>query len=121
MILSFKRQFKQKILNGTKIHTIRLDPHNRWNPGMKIHFATGVRTKNYEQFMEGKCKSVQYIDIEWYDNKNRIFISINQRPLNQNEIAKLIKSDGFDSFEQFQKWFNSDFSGKIIHWTDFKY
>lgn len=48
MILSFKEQFIPKILDGTKIHTIREDKKNRWEAGKKIHFATGVRTKNYK-------------------------------------------------------------------------
>ena len=33
-----------------KLHTIRDDPHNRWKPGMKIHFATGVRSPRRDDF-----------------------------------------------------------------------
>lgn len=50
MILSFKPQFRQKILDGTKIHTIRDDPNDRWQAGKIIHAATGVMTKNYDCF-----------------------------------------------------------------------
>jgi hypothetical protein len=32
MILSFKQQFKEKILSGEKIHTIREDLGRRWQP-----------------------------------------------------------------------------------------
>lgn len=42
MLLTFsKPQFKNLILDGTKIHTIRLDKTNRWKKGMKIHFWMG--------------------------------------------------------------------------------
>jgi len=36
-----------------KIHTIRKG--NRWRAGVKIHFATGVRSKGYRQFAEAVC------------------------------------------------------------------
>ena len=55
MILSFKPQFVPKILDGTKKHTIRADKHNRWHNKMTIHFATGVRTPQYEKFDEKTC------------------------------------------------------------------
>lgn len=49
-----------------KLHTIRAG--GRWKPGMKLHMATGVRTKQYNQFNKDipelqKVKSVQRIDI----------------------------------------------------------
>lgn len=42
MILSFSDiEFKNKIINGTKIHTIRRDSRNRWQVGSKIEFFIG--------------------------------------------------------------------------------
>jgi len=62
MVLGFKPQFVPKILDGTKIHTLRKDATQRWKPGRSIQFATGVRTKNYKTFREdGECKCVQTI------------------------------------------------------------
>ena len=120
MILSFKKQFERPIIHGTKIHTIREDKHDRWKAGNIIHFATGVRTKDYNQFMVGQCKSVQHICITnnagggtWcrIDGKYHggIFVAQN---------------DGL-TFDDFINWFipkqGDKFEGKIIHWTDFKY
>ena len=65
MILSFNKKFKVPIETGTKIHTIRLDKPNRWRAGKTIHFATGVRTKNYDNFKVGRCLSFQYITISY--------------------------------------------------------
>ena len=53
-----------------KLHTIRLDPHNRWKAGRSIQMAYGVRTKNYNNFNKGipeleTCVSVQNIEIVW--------------------------------------------------------
>ncbi len=31
------------------------------------------------------------------------------------------RKQGFDSVEDFFRWFDTDFKGKIIHWTDLRY
>ena len=41
--------------------------------------------------------------------------------LTNKQIEQLAKNDGFDSVQDFFNWFNEDFNGRIIHWTDFKY
>ncbi len=124
MILGFKPQFKDPIKTGQKKHTIREDKHDRWKAGKVIHFATGVRTKLYEQFKEGKCKSVQSIRID-YDYTQEVTpfvtVSVDNRLLDREEIITLAINDGFDTLSEFLEWFNKDFKGKIIHWTDLKY
>ena len=134
MILSFKKQFVSKILNGTKKHTIRKDKNKRWNTGRLIHFATGLRSKHYNQFANGYCKKVDKFEIIYthvfYTNfiKSIIFINdhkpfivlINNKPLNIDEVKTLAKNDGFDSIEGFLLWFDQDFQGRLIHWNLFK-
>lgn len=115
MILGFKNIFVAGILSGLKIHTIRTDKHNRWRKGNKIHFATGIRTKDYKQFYEGVCKGTQDIVI---DGK---YITIDGRLLSDNDVIQLAKNDGFDNVGDFYKFFNSYFAGKIIHWGNIKY
>lgn len=132
MILGFKPKFKDKILNGSKIHTIRFDQHKRWKVGMSIQFATGVRTKNYECFKrDAFCLGIQKIVIKhnkgdfkqtgvWIDDK--LIFAIDGVLHNGTDImTKLAKNDGFNDYNDFFKWFNKDFEGFIIHWTDFKY
>ncbi len=126
MILAFKPQFVKPILNGTKIHTIREDKPRRWKSGKDIHFATGVRTKNYNCFKEGKVISTQRIFITYAFN-DILEVSIDGNYFYDKN--KLALNDGFDSYWDFFEYFypiieNSEdkcFSGKIIHWTDFKY
>ena len=117
MVLGFNKRFPELILNGIKIHTIREDKNNRWKQGNKIHFATGVRTKNYNQFKEGECISTQHILIY---RKSEI-VYIDNRALRRSELKELAISDGFNNVEEFWKWFNKNFEGKIIHWTNKKY
>ena len=124
MVLGFKPQFKEPILKKKKKHTIRKDKNDRWKPGMKIHFATGVRTRLYHQFKEGVCKSIQKIEI-MYDNisLNGEFVSIlvDGRLIGFDEVETLALNDGFEDVSEFLNWFNEDFEGKIIHWTDLRY
>lgn len=144
MVLGFKKRFVDRILKGTKIHTIREDKNNRWKQGNSIQFATGVRTKMYDQFMSGECISIQRFDILYHvpiDNSrvyricyiyidDELFSTVsfyrNDRPVVNSHVLwfflkDFVKADGFDTIDDFLDWFSDDFSGKIIHWTDKTY
>ena len=112
-----KTFFEQKIKDGRKIHTVRSDKKSRWSIGKKIHFATGVRSGNYNCFMEGICKGVQSIRIVGRQ------VLVDGIRLPWEELEEFAKNDGFDNLEDFWLWFDhyEPFDGKIIHWTDKKY
>jgi hypothetical protein len=145
MILGFKTHISDYFF--PKIHTIR--EGQRWKAGDNIQMATGVRTKKYCQFnakYEGlhKVKSVQNISIARCDEspsdiwEGNVYektivvrgiqfvapfkITIDGRVLSIFEIILLTKNDGFQHPDHFFDWFkNNDFSGQLIHWTDYKY
>jgi hypothetical protein len=132
MILGFRTQFKgkstgfvDKILSGVKIHSMR--EGSRWRIGMPIQFSTGVRTKDYKQFKEGRCSFIQYVTL--IPEHKRIMMgtpSKSWRPSNysmsDDAIAQLAKNDGFDTVEDFWEWFGGEKKTyQLIHWTDFKY
>ena len=125
MILNFQPQMKPPILALTKIHSIRLDKHDRWKPGMKIHFATGARTKNYNNFLLGRCVSIQKISMLFDNEKLFDHITIDGRTQLSAEIQQLARNDGFKNYRAFQEWFinmyGEIFVGKIIHWTFYRY
>ena len=129
MILGFKPLFKPKILDGTKIHSIREDIHDRWEKGKKIHFATGVRTKNYNQFDERICTGIQNVYMSYAFN-DLIEITVDDKEFfGYSERLRLAQNDGFDSWEGFFNWFypiiakskDNFIAYKIIHWTPFRY
>lgn len=147
MILSFKEQFVTPILNGEKIHTIRADEPNRWKAGNKIHFATGVRTRNYRQFETGVCKSTQSIILVNHGNHVYCKIQHGENEYIHNDcvehdhvkfyrgsfarkagdgylLGDLCTNDGL-TWDEFKEWFipsqGDKFTGKIIHWTDYRY
>lgn len=82
-----------------KYHTIRRG--YRWEPGMKIHFATGVRTKQYDNFAIAECTAVEEIFMTSFNGQ--LEMSIEGRYTdNWDELAK---NDGFDSVQAFEKFF----------------
>lgn len=110
----------------SKKHTIRKDTSNRWKAGNDIHFSINVRTKNQVQFAPVvKCVSTQKIEINWKDGDGYIMkaptIWVDNRWIVGEEEEQLAINDGFNSIEDFYKYFNTDFTGKIIHWTNLKY
>jgi hypothetical protein len=111
--------FENKIKKGTKLHTIRIDQHNRWKRGMKIHFATGARTSKYNCFKEGLCTGTQEIEII----RRSIYIDDRLVSMKLDAIEWLSDNDGFDCVDDFWWWFDqyAPFKGKIIHWTDLRY
>jgi hypothetical protein len=112
-----------------KIHTIRSDEKNRWREGMDIHFVINNRTKNRFQFAPiFPVKKIQVIEVDYcIKNQKHPIVVIDEshfyNPLLgiDKGIEQLAKYDGFESVEKFFEWFSSDFTGKIIHWTDFSY
>lgn len=134
----FNTRWDRKITGNTfKVHTIREDKSNRWHVGSKIHFIINNRSKDRFQFAPVmEVKSIQKISICYIHGKDAfplITISKDEKggvsktlsPVHHfnyiTELSELAFHDGFDSWEEFLQYFNEDFSGKIIHWTDIKY
>lgn len=133
MILSFSNDaFKERILSGIKIHTIRTDYTERWKKGQKIHFWRGNprNTKSDpkpHQFHEMNCTRVQKIMINFQAN-NIMQIRIDNTTLTDAQVEELAIADGFDNSTDMYTWFIdkledgiSHFKGKLIHWTKKKY
>lgn len=112
-----------------KIHTIREDKTDRWKPETIIHFMqwTGrpYHSKCYHFAPLIPCISTQSIEIEYVLSKPIVVIdnSYFYNPILgiDKGMLKLANNDGFETIEDFFKWFHHDFSGKIIHWTDLIY
>lgn len=139
MILGYKKQFpwgtptdfKRKILEGIKEHTIREDAHDRWHAGRKINHCHGVRTKSFDNFHNNECTGTQriYIGKTKIKDQNLCYrhngvsygIIVDKKRLTNYQIIMLAFRDGFDSTHDFFEWFQNGFKGKIIHWTPLKY
>lgn len=115
-------KLESKILPNyqAKIHTIRRDKSNRWKEGINIHFVINNRTKDRFQFAPiFKVTKIQKIEI--YHVGCFAQVKIDNKVLPADKHLQLAINDGFKSVEYFFEFFNSDFVGKIIHWTNHKY
>lgn len=113
-----------------KLHTIREDKADRWKRGVVIDFFINARTKDMFRFAPRiPVVSIQKIQILWDDpclsiwkfNDRNVAVVIDGYRIHESNIGLLAKNDGFDSLDEFFEYFDKDFSGKIIHWTDLKY
>ncbi len=129
MILSYTLPgAEENILAGIKIHTFRKDRVNRWKPGYEIHHAINNRTPLYKCFLKNKCTATQQALIVLLDGPQGQYLSItiDRRRLSREEVAQCAKNDGFANEAEMIAWFFKDasitmWSGKLIHWTRFKY
>jgi hypothetical protein len=117
-----------------KIHSIREDKGNRWKAGMMIDFFINNRTKRAFCFAPRiQVICTQVIEIKYMSIFNsgsryaKPFVKIDGVIIydvaenGKDEMLKLAYNDGFESIDDFFSYFNKDFVGKIIHWTDLKY
>lgn len=112
-----------------KLHTIREDKPNRWKKGNDTHFKVWsgkpYHSKNINFLPLVECISTQKIEIIYKDTDGlrmeipTIYIDNDWIPF--ENIKSLAINDGFGSIEDFLNYFKSDFTGKIIHWTNLKY
>lgn len=128
-----KSDISKSISITPKIHTIREDKKNRWKIGTMIHFFINVRQKN--MFMFAPVLSVvstqkfEIIYLEnrdlkktqvWLDDVFCLYYRYGDRVIDKG-LLEFAQNDGFDTIESFFEYFNKDFTGKLIHWTDKRY
>ena len=110
---------------NAKLHTIRKDEKNRWKPGMEIDFFINARQRNMFRFAP-RIPVVKTQSIVISNSSNGFQVSVEGKNLWNYQIEQLAINDGFDNLKDLKDYFiqeleNGFFTGKIIHWTDFKY
>ena len=122
-------EFVEKVLTGSKKHTIRKRGKRKFRIGMELQLATGVRTKSYKQFAKAYVSDIkrltvsnwnafhpQIMDEEIPYNGGYITVEINGwgNYLKKADIEALAKADGFDSLDQFVQWFDLNKGAHIV-------
>lgn len=135
MILGFKKQFVHPIQSGTKIFTMRKRRKVRPKLGETLHMYTGLRTKKCELITNKKCLvSIQNarVLIEETVTGYTVRVYVDGRHLSEMELRHFAMNDGFQSVEQFCRYW-LQIPGKktlkkrtaalmeMYHWTSFKY
>lgn len=112
-----------------KLHTIRKDSKNRWIRGRLIHFVINNRTTKRYQFVYNpipviSTQEIKIIHSDYHGDKGYdkgVWVLVDDIVMSDFQVQQIAINDGFDTVYDFFQWFNSDFSGKIIHWTKLKY
>lgn len=111
-----------------KFHTFRPNLKGAWKPGVMIDFMFWSGRPYWSKPVRFAPRlpvvSVQNIRISYtaIPYPPAVFVGNGlMRRLKPEEVEVLARNDGFDSISDFFKWFNKDFQGSIIHWTDLKY
>lgn len=125
---NYRNDFKDKI------HTMRTDEKNRWKAGNKIHMVVNNRTNKIWRFAPVvPCVSTQEVRIVTTRERYMVLIDgvvyavlfadvtyITSNPMIQ-KMNILAHNDGFEDYSEFMRYFNTDWKGKLIHWTDLRY
>lgn len=121
----------QCIKHNPKLHTIRRDEKDRWKAGNKINPVikpNGRFSAGFQFAPTFPCISTQKIEMVYETNAPNIYIDkqpfyyhTRRNTFGKDKMLELAINDGFNSVEDFFAYFNTDFKGKLIHWTDKRY
>jgi hypothetical protein len=116
-LYGFKAQFVDKILNGSKAHTIRDRRKRATKPGETLYLYTGLRQKGARKIGEAICEKVEDIVITEGGS-----IGIDGRWLTKDQRHGLALMDGFASLRCMMQFWEGrlPFDGEIIYWHNFK-
>jgi len=106
-----------------KIHTLREDHKGRWSAGKLIHMVIDNRRPTMRSIAPViTCTGVQKVSIIYSVYAHcHPKVEIDGVELKIKTLRKLVANDGFESLTDFFAYFNKDWTGKIIHWTNFRY
>jgi hypothetical protein len=145
VLQSYLIKIDRSVIHIPKLHTIREDKNNRWKVGTKIDFFINARQPNMYRFAPVlQVVSTQKIEFIWKDNTENLTcigmrydktctIMIDNRFFGDvlllkgsivsgsDNLPSFAQNDGFDTLQDMLDYFNKNFKGKIIHWTEKRY
>lgn len=123
-----------KVESGEKRHTIRKPRKNPIKPGDKLYHYTGMRHPGCRKLGEAICRKVLNIDfrlIDLFEDGTEEYFGVFYRGCKNSwtwkQEKKLAKDNGFDSWEDFKRFFIDTYKIKrgdvspfdIIEWMNF--
>jgi len=116
--------FKNKILQGIKIHIIRRYRERPFKLGDILFHYENWRSSEVEMFYVNKCLYIADIEIKIAICLKGTFykITINDKEIKTiQKLSELATNDGFDNFQEFRDYFiksSLPFKGQIIGWKE---
>jgi len=124
---AFRRtHFVHKIMNETKIHTIRSMKYRGVEyPREARHCYVGLINKDVITNITG----IEELEIIYLSEDSDVYkrcgysplLVVEGRQLTAEEAMELAKNDGFNSWHEFKQWFDSDDSRILMHFTERRY
>lgn len=117
---SFKAQFVEPILEGTKRQTIRAHRKRHARPGETMQLYTAMRTKKCRKIMDVTCEKVRPIEIRIM---GRTIYHIDIDGADLMDLDNFARKDGFtDIGEMSRFWADTHprlehFEGVLITWS----
>lgn len=112
---SFKAQFAQPILDGTKGGTIRADRKRHARPGEELQLYTAMRTRQCRLIARKECLAVAPLVLDFLRSTIVVgHLSIYDR----KRLDEFARFDGFPDFGSMRRFWNGDarFDGWHIRW-----
>jgi len=121
---SFKRQFVEPILAGTKRQTIRADRRRHARPGEEMQLYTGMRTKHCKLIGRTTCESIEPVLLIV---SGAGVIKINGTVLfSDQRMQEFARSDGFTSWAEMCAFWRDvngvtdEWNGVLIRWGELR-
>jgi hypothetical protein len=112
--INFKKEFAEKVKDGSKRQTIRPVRKNPIKKGDTLYLYTGMRTKNCRKLKDVICKDVQKIKI------HEVAIEIEDEQILPPFRNMIATNDGFECLADlvyfFRNQYGLPFEGVIIYW-----
>lgn len=116
--------FKEQILEGNKLHTIRAERKRPTKAGDTLQLFTGLRTAKAKKFLTIPCLKVRHISIDLVDNS----IMLDNTMLTFEQIEQLVRNDGFETIGSFYTFFKAEYFPdqllndlRLIQWVETPY
>lgn len=120
--------FLSKIMNKTKIHTIRSYKYMQLDfPRQARHVIVGMPDMGKSVITD--LTGYEELDIIHIDTGSEAYeesgysplLIVENKKLSKDEALLLALNDGFVSWDKFKQWFDKDQSRIILHFTDYRY
>lgn len=114
--INFKRQFADKVRDGSKRQTIRKERKRPIVTGTKLQLYVAQRSSNAEKMLDTVCTKTEAIFID----VGGAWVMVGGRDLTFEQKQELAHADGFKDWgallEFIQYSYGLPFDGRVIHW-----
>jgi uncharacterized protein YqfB (UPF0267 family) len=118
--LNFAQQFAADVESGKKRQSIRARRKRAWQVGDTLHLFVGQRLGSCCRLGRATLLSVQQIQIDGAKREVQLEKQTGadsyMAPLFDDEVLELARADGFDSLDDFFKFFPGRISGHLLKW-----